>query len=163
MRFEGTVEIKWVDPMDPVKLGAPLHGPRSHIPKPTSGVRQGFSLFQASLDLCQAGLGEALLGDVAHNHDRIGLTASTANRTHRQRDGHGHPVGTQDLGLEVVDGIPRPDRGDGVLHVPPEMFGEQKLERTFEHVAGLTPKQPLRGSAPCCHQASRIHREDGVI
>lgn len=55
--------------MQPVELGAPLHGPARNVPKPAPHARERLAALETNLGLCQCRLGEDLLGSVpCDNH-----------------------------------------------------------------------------------------------
>ena len=164
MRLEGAVEVERVDPVDPVELGAPLHRPRSQVPQPAPDVRQRLALLHAGVDLRQGGLRQVLFGDVARDHHRADWEfLGVEDRAEGQGDRQRHPVGPEDLGLEVPDAVSRQHGGDDPPYLVGQVLGKEQVERAVEHVLGPGAEQPLGGGAPAGDPSLGVTGDDGVV
>ena len=118
---------------------------------------------EPGLDLGQRGLGQALLGHVPGDDHGAERTVVVDDRAERHRDRHRHAVGPDDLALEVLDPFTGQDSGHDRSDVIDEVFGEEVLERVFEHVHRREAEQPHGGRTPGGYPTGRVAGEDGVV
>ena len=164
MALPRAVEVERLDAMDVMELVAPLHRPGAQVPQPAPHVRQRLAVADTRLDLGEAGLRQALLGDVAadqHGRDRV--VTAVEHRAQRQRDRHGHAVTALDLRLEVAHRVAGHHRVDRGLHVVPDMGSEQLGAASTEDLLGREPEEPLGRLVPAGDAGARVEAQDGVI
>src|ERR1700722_11699537 len=140
--IESTGEIQGVDPMNPVELGAPLHGTGPEVPEPTADTREGLGLLETGVHLCQRGLGKVLFGDIARNdhlpEDRA-LSVEQGSQRERYRDGK--PVRPDDLRLEVPDMFTGSYPGDHLVDLVAEVRCKQDAHGATLYVPGRATKE----------------------
>ena len=150
--------------MDAVELVAPLHRAGSQVPQPAAHVRQGFALPHACLHLGERGLGQALLGDVAGDHDGPHeLASGTVDRAQRQRDRYRHAVLAQDLRLEMAHPVTRPDGVEDRLDIGTKVIWEQADGVLADDLGPAVAEAPLGGAVPTGDVAAGVLAVDRVV
>src|SRR5271170_2916058 len=130
--------------MNPVELGAPLHGTGPEVPEPTADAGEGLGLLETGVHLCQRGLGKVLFGDVtSHDHlpeDRA-LIVEQGSQRERYRDGK--PVRPDDFRLEVPDMLTGSYPGDHLVDLVAEVRGKQDAHGAVLYVTGRAAEEPF--------------------
>lgn len=142
MSVERTVELARLDAVNAVQLLGPLHGAGAGVPAPQADVGEVLELVHARLALCERGLEQLLLGEVADEDKGTARTDGHSGDRHR----HDHAVMAEGAGVEGDERL----AGAGALDDLGAAFlrREQRVGIAADRVGFGVAEQALRGSRP---------------